>query len=125
MSRRQQRAGDLVAAVLFDRLWHELVGLIGTSATAALLRRALKRASARVPQVAAPIVKREGLEYAYSVPPSWSTPSDPDAVRQLRDLVREDLYPLFQELTGFVITDRLARVPELVNAGITGKDEVV
>jgi hypothetical protein len=115
--------GKVAAAVLFERLWDELVGLISTPATAALLRRAIKRACARTPDLAAPIVTREALEYSYTVPESWKDPARHEAVEQLRRLVRQDLHPLFRELTGPVIARRLAQVPELVDAGIAGEEE--
>ena len=43
MSRSDQDA--LSAAELFDLLWESLADVLGTAATAALLRRAIKRAA--------------------------------------------------------------------------------
>jgi hypothetical protein len=114
---------ELSAAELFGRLWDECVALISTPATAALLRRALKRAAAKVPELAGPVVTRDGLDYSYGLPDSWSDPARRDAVEHLRRLVREDLDPLFRELTGPVISMRLAKVPELVEAGIARDEE--
>lgn len=111
------------AAALFQCLWDELVGLIGTPATAALLRRGVKRATARRPGVALPVVQREGLDFACTLPPAWHDGARADAVEELRGLVRDDLDPLFRELTGPVVARRLAQVPELVQARIAGVEE--
>ncbi len=110
------------AAELFQRLWDEVADLVGTAATAALLRRALKRASVKEPELAAPVLRREGLEYAWALPAAWHDPERRDAVEQLGRLVRDDLHPLFRELTGLVIARRLAQAPELVEAGLAGEE---
>ncbi len=109
------------AAVLFEVLWNELVGLVGTPATAALMRRAAKRAAARSGASDLPVFRREGLEYSYATPDRWQDASRGDALEQLRRLVREDLSPLCRDLTGPVIARRLAHVPELVKAGLAGE----
>jgi hypothetical protein len=110
------------AAALFQALWNELVSLVGTPAAAALVRRAVKRASAS--DVSGwPVVRRQGLEYAYTTPDAWQDPARGDAVEQLRRLVRDDLDPLFRELTGPVIARRLARVPQLVDAGLADEED--
>jgi inosine-uridine nucleoside N-ribohydrolase len=110
------------AAELFQRLWDEVTDLVGTAATAALLRRALKRASAKQPELTAVVLRREGLEYAWLLPDSWHDPERRDAVEQLRRLVRDDLHPLFRELTGPVIARRLAQAPDLVEAGLASEE---
>ncbi len=111
------------AASLFQTLWNELVSLLGTPATAALVRRAIKRASARGADPALPDVRREGLEYSYTTPEAWRDAARRDPVDDLRRLVREDLHPLFRELTGPVVARRLARVPELVQAGLADEED--
>lgn len=110
------------AADLFRQLWDEVADLVGTAATAALLRRALKRASARQPELAEVVLRHEGLEYAWALPTAWHDPERRDAVEHLRRLVRDDLHPVFRELTGPVIARRLAQVPELVEAGLAGEE---
>lgn len=110
------------AAELFQRLWDEVADLVGTAATAALLRRALKRASARQPELAGLLLRREGLGYAWTFPADWHDPGRRDAVEQLQRLVRDELHPLFRELTGLVIARRLAQSPELVEAGLAGEE---
>ena len=113
---------NAAAAELFQRLWDELSDLVGTAATAAVLRRALKRASAKQPALAAVVLRREGLEYAWGLPSAWHDPARRDAVEHLRRLVRDELHPIFRELTGLVIARRLAQVPELVEAGLAGDE---
>jgi hypothetical protein len=109
--------------VLFQALWNELVSLVSTPATAALVRRGIKRASAREAQADWPVVLRQGLEYSFTTPAPWQDPARRDAVEQLQRLVREDLDPLFHELTGPVIARRLAQVPELVLAGLASEED--
>jgi len=121
-SQRSPLLRGAAAAELFQRLWDEVTDLIGTAATVALLRRALKRASAKEPELAALVLRREGLEYAWSLPASWHDPERRDAVERLRRLVRDDLHPLFRELTGPVIARRLAQVPDLVQAGLASEE---
>jgi hypothetical protein len=119
---REPPPRSVAAADLFRQLWDEVVDLVGTAATAALLRRALKRASAKRPELAGVVLRREGLEYAWALPAAWHDPKRRDAVEHLRRLVRDDLHPLFRELTGLVIVRRLAQVPELVEAGLAGEE---
>ncbi len=113
---------SVAAAELFQQLWEEVADLVGTAATAALLRRGLKRASAKQPELAALVLRREGLEYAWALPAAWHDPGRRDAVEQLRRLVKDDLHPVFRELTGPVIARRLAQVPELVEAGLASEE---
>jgi hypothetical protein len=110
------------AAQLFQLLWDEVGDLVGNVATAALLQRALKRASAREPGLEARVLRREGVQYGCLLPASWHDPRRRDAVEQLRRLVRHDLHPLFRELSGPVIARRLAQAPELVGAGLAGAE---
>ena len=121
-TRREPATHQVAAAELFHHLWDEVADLVGTAATAALLRRALKRASAREPELAAVVLRREGFEYAWVLPAAWHDPERRDAVELLRRLVCDDLHPLFRELTGLVIARRLAQAPELVEAGLAGEE---
>jgi hypothetical protein len=121
-SRAPPQRRSASAAELFQRIWDEVVDLVGTAATAALLRRALKRASPKQPELAAVVLRREGLEYAWVLPAAWHDPERRDVVEHLRRLVRDDLHPLFRELTGLVIARRLAQSPELVEAGLGGEE---
>jgi hypothetical protein len=101
---------------LFAVLWRALADVLGTAAAATLLRRAAQRAALRWPELEGLAITRERLEYQYSVPDSWqhSSTEPPPA---LRDLAGE-LCTLLIALTGSVIVDRLAQVPELRSRGI-------
>ena len=103
-------ADGLSGAVLFGILWRELVVLLGTAASAALLRRALRRALPHSPELAQLTIERVDERYGFSMPPSFG-----QAVGLspgLRHLV-DELRPLLAELTGEVAQRHLERVPEL------------
>jgi hypothetical protein len=111
-------ARNLTASGLFDLLWGTLAEVLGTAATAVLLRRALKRATSRQPSLDELVIRRETTGYTYVVPGAWREPGSgaPDAA--LRALVGE-LRPLLLELTGSVVLQRLERVPALRELGQT------
>jgi hypothetical protein len=123
-SERRTGAPEPPAAELFDQLWQELVTLLGTTATATLLRRALKHATVNSAESGFPVVTREGLEYAYAVPDFWRDPARRDAVECLRAIVAHHLQPLLRDLTGPVVTRHLARVSVLARAGLFSAEEV-
>jgi len=103
-------ANGLSGAVLFGILWRELVVLLGTAASAALLRRALRRALPHSPELAQLTIERVDERYGYSVPPAFA-----QAVGPSPGLLRlvEELRPLLSELTGDMAQRHLERVPEL------------
>ncbi len=74
-------AAELSVAALFTILWDALADLLGTAATATLLKRAAQRAAARSPELAGLVIKRDGLIYRYSCPPAWN---DSPKARRLR-----------------------------------------
>jgi hypothetical protein len=98
-------------AVLFEFIWVALVDLLGSAATATLIRRSLKRAAARVPELDGISISRERFEYRYVLPPEWKD-SATGALDGLRELARE-LRPLLLELTGPVVLRRLRGIPDL------------
>ena len=114
-----QLGADLSAAIIFDILWRALADTLGTAAAATLLRRAALRALPRWPELAALSIRREGLEYRYTVPSAWNDPA-PDAPQALRELARE-LWTILVELTGSVVVNRLAEIPELRDQGIVSR----
>jgi hypothetical protein len=109
------------ASALFTLLWDALSDLLGTAATAALVRRAAQRANRLNPELAEVYVVREGLEYRYSVPGAWHVPSGVGD-RALRQLVAE-LMPVLAQLTGPVAARHLAQVRELRETGIVPAQE--
>ncbi|MEZ0228144.1 MAG: hypothetical protein ACAI25_05930 [Planctomycetota bacterium] len=100
------------AASLFHLVWVALGELLGTSATAILMRRSVQRVATRDAAREYPVVVRKGLDYEYELPPSW-TDAETAAEATLRDLIHE-LWPILQELTGSVVTSRLRAIDELV-----------
>ena len=106
---------------LFTVLWEALADVLGTAAAATLLRRAAKRAVPRWPELAALSITRERLEYQYTVPSPWKNPSlDPPPA--LCELTRE-LWTLLVELTGSVVVNHLAQIPELRDRGLVPRGE--
>ncbi len=79
---------EISVAALFTILWDALADLLGTAATATLLKRAAHRAVARSPELAGLVIKRDGLIYRYTCPSNWNGRSGgtPPA---LRDLIGE------------------------------------
>jgi len=105
-------AASLSGAVLFGILWDELVDLLGTQATAAIMRRALHRAVVSERALSGLTITRLDREYGYVVPPSFGNSIGPPAA--LCELL-EELRPLLLELTGQVAIHHLERIPALRN----------
>ena len=95
----------LTAAELFDLLWATLSDLLGSAATATLLRRSMKALLARRPGLEVLLITREGFEYRYVIPESWRV-SSADTLSTLRDLAGE-LSPILYDLTGVAVAHRL------------------
>src|SRR2546428_7572384 len=104
-------------AELFDLLWESLAELLGTAATATLVRRATKRVAAEAPASPMVSVTRNTVTYEYEVPESWRRAADPDALRVLRAFARE-LGVLLIRLTGSVVVERLEREPARPESGV-------
>jgi hypothetical protein len=103
--------GEPSTGDLFAVLWRALTDMLGTAAAATLLRRAALRAAPRCPELSTLSIIREDLEYRYTVPASWSEPAA-EPPRALCELTRE-LDVLLRHLTGSVVVNRLAQMPEL------------
>ena len=97
--------------VLFEHIWAALVDLLGSAATATLIRRSLKRAAERVPGLEGISVSRERFEYRYVLPRGWKD-NPAGALEGLREVAGE-LQPLLLELTGSVVLHRLRGIPDL------------
>lgn len=105
------------AADLFALLWETLADVLGTAAAATLLRRAIKRAAPRIAWSEPVVVTREGLDYVYRVPETWSQPGNDEAVDALR-IVAAELRVLLVELTGPVVIARLGHLAAFRKWGI-------
>jgi hypothetical protein len=110
------------AAELFDLLWESLADVLGTAATATLVRRALKQMASRTSGSEPVIVTRSGLEYEYRVPEAWKQPGNEEALGALRAVAAE-LRVLLVELTGTVVVARLGRLAAFRKSGIDFSDE--
>jgi hypothetical protein len=111
------------AAELFELLWETLADVLGTAATATLLRRSIKQAAARTAGAEPVIVGRSGLDYTYRLPDAWKQPGNDEAVDALRTIAAE-LRVLLVELTGSVVVARLRQLAALRKWGIDFSDEV-
>ena len=114
--------GGESAAELFDLLWGTLADVLGTAATATLLRRAIKRGAARTAWSEPVVVARNGLDYTYRLPEAWKQPGNDRAVDALR-IVAAELKVLLIELTGPVVVARLGHLAPLRKWGIDFSDE--
>jgi hypothetical protein len=121
MSRSDQDATS--PAQLFDLLWESLADVLGTAATATLLRRAIKRAASHTSWSEPVIVTKNGLDYEYRLPETWKEPGNEEAVGTLR-IVAAELRVLLVELTGPVVIRRLAGLALFRERGIDFSDEV-
>jgi hypothetical protein len=110
------------AAKLFDLLWESLADVLGTAATATLLRRAIKRAASQNSWPEPITVTRNGLDYEYHLPETWKQPGHEEAIIALR-VVATELRVLLVELTGQVVVRRLAALAPLREVGIDFSEE--
>jgi hypothetical protein len=102
----------LTASALFDLLWGTLADVLGSAATAILLRRAARRGASHDPELHALVIRRDPIGYTYAVPATWQDPANLAPTAAIGVLMSE-LEPLLFELTGDIIINRLARVPAL------------
>ena len=110
------------AAELFALLWGTLADVLGTAATATLLRRSIKRAVDHTAWSEPLVVARNGLDYTYRLPEAWRQPGNDEAVDALR-IVAAELKLLLIELTGPVVVARLGHLAPLRKWGIDFSDE--
>jgi hypothetical protein len=83
--------------------------MLGTAATATLLRRAIKQAVSQTSWSEPVVVIRSGPNYEYRLPETWRQPGDEEALSALR-VVAAELRGLLIELTGLVVAGRLVRL---------------
>jgi len=122
---REDGDGALDAAALFAIVWEAIAEVLGTAATAAIVRRAAGRAAPDNPELVDVIIRREKLEYRYTLPHVWSRRSagpEERAPIALRALVAE-IGRLLVELTGTVVIGRFEQIPELRARGLLWRPE--
>ena len=120
-TRPENGSHTCTASELFEMLWSTLADMIGSTATAALMQRAVKRASEQKVDLNGLAIVREQFGYRYTLPESWTTREE-RPVAALRHLVRE-LLPILEDLTGPIITRRLRQVPLLVRCAVVPEAE--
>ena len=127
---REVRVGgdsDLDTAALFAIVWGALAEVLGTAATAAIVRRAVGRTATDSPELVDVVIRREKLEYRYTLPHAWSHAARPATPGErapiaFRALVAE-IGRLLVELTGTVFIGRLEQIPELRGCGLVWRAE--
>jgi hypothetical protein len=112
---------ELSAAALFAIVWDALADVLGTAATAAIVRRAAGRAAVDSPELVDLIIVREDLDYAYRLPRTWSGKTEGEPI-VLRALCAE-IGGLLLELTGTVVISRLEQIPALAALGLSWRPE--
>ena len=124
---REGGGGDLDTAALFAIMWEAIAEVLGTAATAAIIRRAAGRAATDSPELVDVSIRRERLEYRYTLPHAWShtaglgSPEEGTPIA-FRALVAE-IGRLLVELTGTVFVGRLEQIPELRARGLVWRAE--
>ena len=103
-------------------MWESLADVLGTAATATLLRRAIKHTASDTSWPEPVVVIRNGLDYEYRLPEAWKQPGNEKAVGALR-VVAAELRVLLVELTGPVVVRRLARLAPFRKLGIDFSEE--
>jgi hypothetical protein len=124
---REGADGDLDGAALFAIVWDAIAEVLGTGATAAIVRRAAGRAAPDSPELVDVVIRREKLEYHYTLPHAWSYTARAAAPEgrvpiALRALIAE-IGRLLMELTGSVLIGRLEEIPELRARGLLWRPE--
>jgi hypothetical protein len=95
----------------FDVLWGTLVEILGSTATATLLRRSARRRLGDFPELVELAITRKDFEYTYAVPADWKYANERSNAA-LQSLV-QDLCCLLLELTGPVVLHRLKTSSQL------------
>src|SRR6266853_929369 len=106
---------------IFDVLWTALVEILGSPATATLLRRSARRRLGDFPELVELAITRQGFEYTYAVPADWKHANERSNAA-LQALV-QDLCSLLLELTGPVVLHRLKALPQLAKCGESLSEE--
>jgi hypothetical protein len=123
MSSTDRPAGT--TADVFQVIWNTLVGVLGTTASATLVRRAVRNAAAGRPELQTLRlldVARDRMQFRCVLPPSWLE-DECAHLGELRYFFQSGLRPLLEELTGSVVLGLLERQPGLRRRGIVENEE--
>ncbi len=102
-------------AQVFDRLRETLVDVMGTAAAATFLRRAIRKAAKRLPELDAIAITKHRLDYDYLLPDAWK--HGRTSLAALAEMSGE-LEELLLDLTGPVMVRKLRSISILTNAGL-------
>jgi hypothetical protein len=124
---REEGDADPDTAALFAIVWDAIAEVLGTAAAAAIVRRAAGRAAPDSPELVDVVIRREKLEYRYTLPRAWSHSARAVAPEErtptaFRALIAE-IGRLLVELTGIVVIGRLEQIPELRARGLVWRAE--
>ena len=111
-----EASGEMRGAAIFKLIWDSVAEVLGTTATATLLRRAAQRAMARSPELGEFAIVRTDAGYTYTLPRALVGKLEHTPVA-LRELVGE-LRPLLAELAGQIVVRRIDQIPGLQERGI-------
>ena len=114
----QERRDSITSERLFALVWDDMVDLLGSSATATLLRRAAKHAASGHPKLRELVIHKPTFDYEYTVPPAWKNNGRDTLALLLRALV-----PLLRELTGPIVIQRLCSIPEIAQSRLLAGEE--
>jgi len=112
----QDASAELRGAALFKLIWDALVGALGSTAAATLLRRAALLAMDRSPELEEIEFRRIDAGYTYNLPRALVGKVEHTPVA-LRELVGE-LRLLLAESEAQAVIHRIEQIPELQARGI-------
>lgn len=108
---------------LFSLIRVALVDVMGSTAFAVLLRRAVARAAPAEPELSEIAVMRDGFAYQYRLPPTWQRIENINAYRALAALLKAML-PLAVEISGRLAARRVVELEPLRTYGLIGPDDI-
>lgn len=121
MRDEQPQPPSCTAEQLFECVWNGMSDVLGTAATATLMRRSVKRAAVGGRPAGDVHIERQGFEYSYDLPDTWAQ-DNPEYVEAVREILHE-LAPLLRELTGAIMIRHLNSLPCLQGSGILMEHE--
>lgn len=123
----REGGGEFDAAALFAIVWDALAEVLGTAATAAIVRRAAGRAATECPELVDVVIRREKIEYRCRLPHAWSdavkAATPPERMPIALHALIAEIGRLLVELTGTIVVGRLEQIPERRARGLRWRAE--
>lgn len=104
-------------STILTEVWESMAEILGTAATATLIRRAAERGAGKMPNLTNLEISRDNLVRYYKVPESWRAPDQAQAVLEVSTLL-DELRPLLARLTGQIVVRRI----DAIAAGLATDD---